>query len=153
MNLVLGTRLLVLLVTLVPGGCYTGAARTVSPADLARDPGWLIVRGVPFVEQRAENDCGAAALAMVLRYWGLPVGQTAMTPAHPQRGLRAGELRDFARGRGMEAFVVQGQLPDLWAEMRAGSARSSWAWVSRTATSASPTTRWWWGCTGRNVGS
>jgi ABC-type bacteriocin/lantibiotic exporter with double-glycine peptidase domain len=117
LNLVLGTRLLILLVMLVLAGCYTGAARTVSPADLGRDPGWLIVRGVPFVEQRAENDCGAAALAMVLRYWGLPVTQAAMTPAHPERGLRAGELRDFARGRGLGAFVVQGQLTDLWAEI------------------------------------
>jgi ABC-type bacteriocin/lantibiotic exporter with double-glycine peptidase domain len=120
LNLVRGAPLLVLQVTLVIGGCYTGAARTVSPADLGRDPGWRIVPGVPFVEQRAENDCGAAALAMVLRYWGLPVRLEAITPGQPrhaERGLRAGELRDFARGRGLEAFVVQGQLTDLWAEI------------------------------------
>jgi ABC-type bacteriocin/lantibiotic exporter with double-glycine peptidase domain len=104
------------------GGCYTGSARTVSPAEIGRDPGWLLVRGVPFLEQRAENDCGAAALAMVLRYWGLPVSREDITAAYPlgagrERGLRAGELRDFTRRRGLEAFLIEGQLHDVRAEL------------------------------------
>jgi ABC-type bacteriocin/lantibiotic exporter with double-glycine peptidase domain len=103
------------------GGCYTGLAHPVSPAQIARDPGWLLVRAVPFHEQRAENDCGAAALAMVLQYWGLPVTPIQITAAHapvPQgHGLRAGELRDFSRSRGLQAFLVHGQLDDLTSEL------------------------------------
>ncbi|HXU82987.1 MAG TPA: papain-like cysteine protease family protein [Polyangia bacterium] len=104
-------------------GCYTGSARTVSPAIVTADPGWLLVRGVPFFQQGGELDCGPAALAMVLRYWGVPVTPDQIASAHPQsraRGLRAGELRSFARGRGLEAFLVAGQPADLRAELESG---------------------------------
>jgi ABC-type bacteriocin/lantibiotic exporter with double-glycine peptidase domain len=104
-------------------GCYTGTARTVSPFEIARDPGWLLVRDVPFSGQQADNDCGAAALAMVLQYWGVAVTRDQITAAHPpagnqRRGLRAGELRDFSRARGLQAFVVKGGVDDLSSELQ-----------------------------------
>jgi len=35
------------LVAVANGGCYRGQARSVSVADVEREPGWLVVRGVP----------------------------------------------------------------------------------------------------------
>ncbi len=101
-------------------GCYTGAARSVSPREIARDPSWLLVRDVPFARQEGDKDCGAAALAMVLQHWGLPVSGAEVRAAHPgsgARGLRAGELRDFSRARGLEAFVIEGQIADITREL------------------------------------
>jgi ABC-type bacteriocin/lantibiotic exporter with double-glycine peptidase domain len=104
-------------------GCYRGSARTISPAAIHADGGWLLVRGVPFLPQTGDEDCGAAALAMVLRYWNVATSPAEVAGAHPQsrgRGLRAGELRDFARGRGVDAFVVHGEPGDLRHELERG---------------------------------
>ncbi|HEX7677509.1 MAG TPA: cysteine peptidase family C39 domain-containing protein, partial [Thermoanaerobaculia bacterium] len=54
--------------------CYTGSARDVSPQWLeraSRDGSWEIVSGVPFVAQNSTDDCGSAALAMVLAHFGV----------------------------------------------------------------------------------
>ena len=102
-------------------GCYLGSARTATPADLTpSDDSWNMVEGVPSVRQIAREDCGAAALAMVLGYWALPVTREDITAAHPpapERGIRAAALRDFARRQGLQAFIVEGQLADLDREL------------------------------------
>jgi ABC-type bacteriocin/lantibiotic exporter with double-glycine peptidase domain len=102
-------------------GCYTGSARSVSPAEIVRDRGWLLVRDVPFFRQRSDRDCGAAALAMVLQYWGVAATRDQISAAQQARqgsaGSRAGDLRDFSRARGLEAFVVKGQLDDIVGEL------------------------------------
>src|SRR5205807_419832 len=87
----------------------TAGGRPAAPADLERqgDDGWLLVEGVPPVRQATREDCGAAALAMVLGYWGLPVGRADVSAAHPpapEHGIKAAALRDFARRQGLEAF-------------------------------------------------
>jgi ABC-type bacteriocin/lantibiotic exporter with double-glycine peptidase domain len=71
---------------------------------------------VPFVRQRAERDCGAAALAMVLRYWGVPIDVDHLAAEFPTaagKGLKAIELRDMARARGLDAFLIKGDPADL----------------------------------------
>jgi ABC-type bacteriocin/lantibiotic exporter with double-glycine peptidase domain len=104
-------------------GCYHGSARTATPADLADQPdGWNLVEGVPPVRQIEREDCGAAALAMVLGYWGSPITRDAISagvanPAAPAHGIRAAALRDFARRQGLQAFLVEGQLADLDREL------------------------------------
>jgi len=108
--------LLALFACLVTSGCYLGSARNARFADLAGDDGWEFVEGVPAVRQAANEDCGAAALAMVLGYWQRPAtrdGIVAANPPAPDRGIKAAALRDFARQQGMQAFVIQGQFPDL----------------------------------------
>lgn len=97
-------------------GCvsaYRGSARE-APQDLLDEPGWSAVRGVPLILQQSRADCGAAAIAMVLGYLG-----TRADPAHISSG-RAVALRDFARSRGFESYVLQASLKDLEAEIAGG---------------------------------
>ena len=96
-------------------GCYTGSARGISPERVAADPDWEVVRGVSFVPQHRDDDCGAAALAMMLSYHRLPTTQAEILAEAPSRegGMTAGELRDIARRRGFVSFVIVGDWSDL----------------------------------------
>jgi ABC-type bacteriocin/lantibiotic exporter with double-glycine peptidase domain len=110
------------LCALAAAGCYTGAARDVTPAEIATDSGWLLVRGVPFVPQQNDDDCGAAALAMVLTYLRVPTSREAVViEAHPRAGgITAGELRQVARGKGLDAFVLKATWNDIEDQLRRG---------------------------------
>lgn len=105
------------------GGCasYTGSARTITPAAL-EEPGWLRVRGVTFLPQRAESDCGAAAIGMVVGFWTRtpPDAIAADLRPAPPTGLEAARLRDTARARDLAAFVIAAQVADLEHELAAG---------------------------------
>jgi ABC-type bacteriocin/lantibiotic exporter with double-glycine peptidase domain len=105
--------------------CYAGASHDVSPARaaaLAADPAWTLADHVPFVAQRADADCGPAALAMVLAHFGEPATLADVTTAAPpiDGGVRVGALRDVARDRGLRAFVVAGTFGDLVGELERG---------------------------------
>jgi ABC-type bacteriocin/lantibiotic exporter with double-glycine peptidase domain len=101
-------------------GCYAGTARKISPARVATESGWEFVRDVPFVAQRGDDECGPAALAMVLTYHQLPTTPAEILVEAPARsgGVTAGELRDLARRRGFEAFVFAGTWDDLEGQIR-----------------------------------
>jgi ABC-type bacteriocin/lantibiotic exporter with double-glycine peptidase domain len=104
-------------------GCYAGTAHTVTARQIAADPGWLVVPDVPLIRQSGTSDCGAAALAMVLAHWQRPIPLdeiTARDPAASSKGWKAGQLRDLARERGLQSFVVSGQLGDLNHEISQG---------------------------------
>jgi ABC-type bacteriocin/lantibiotic exporter with double-glycine peptidase domain len=106
-------------------GCYTGSARDVSASErleATRDASWLVVDDVPFVAQHADGDCGPAALAMVLAHFGVEVapGEITAREAAGALGVRAGTLRDVARAKGLEAFVVSGTFEDLFAQLERG---------------------------------
>jgi ABC-type bacteriocin/lantibiotic exporter with double-glycine peptidase domain len=112
-----GRRRFLLLLVPALAGCF---GRGV-PRKVARDPSWVVVRDVPFVKQEAEADCGAAAIGMVLSYWTSPVVLDALRgEIAPERGLKAGRLRDFAKAHGLEAFLVKGELDDLEHELTRG---------------------------------
>lgn len=100
---------------------YTGTARDASPAVLDRDAGWIAARRVPFVAQRGDSECGAAAIAMVVSYWtkAPPATLVAELRPVPERGLAAGRLRRFARDHELRSFLVSGTLDDLVHELRA----------------------------------
>lgn len=111
-----GAAGLALLGCIFASGCYLGSARSTTVAQLAKESGWEVVTAVPEVRQVAREDCGAAALAMVLEYWGRPVTRdeiSAANPTVPERGIRAAALREFARRQGLQAFVIQGEQGDL----------------------------------------
>lgn len=106
---------------------YKGASREVSTVALARQPGWVRLEDVKLVRQRGIKDCGSAALATVLGYLS-PGGPAtldreaidAALREEPGRGLAAGQLRDYARQQGFDAFVIQGAVEDLEHEVQAG---------------------------------
>jgi tetratricopeptide (TPR) repeat protein len=70
---------------------------------------------VPFVPQRKDT-CGAAALAMVMRYWHEEVSHddvagSLLTPE--LHGIAGSRLAEFARGRGMVAVPYRGDMTNL----------------------------------------
>jgi ABC-type bacteriocin/lantibiotic exporter with double-glycine peptidase domain len=106
-------------------GCYAGESRVISPqraSALAADPAWKFVPDVPFVAQQSDSDCGPAALAMVLAHFGVPASLAEVVAADPPRdgGVRAGDLRDLARAKGLSAFVVAGTFADLFEQLGQG---------------------------------
>ena len=106
-------------------GCaiHPGTARSTTFEDLRREGGWHLVEAVPFVAQEAEKDCGAACLSMVLRRWGVQVPPKRIEEecaVAGQEGLRAADLRDAAKKRGLSAFLVRGGVEDLRHELERG---------------------------------
>ncbi len=98
--------------------CYAGSARSINAGALASD--WEIVVGVPEVRQSARKDCGAAALRMVLGYWGRPLTLDevrAAVPAAGEGGIQVAALRQVARAQGLRAFVIEGRLTDIEREL------------------------------------
>jgi hypothetical protein len=59
---------------------------------------------------------------MVLAHFGVSATLEQVTALGPPSdgGVRAGALRDVARGKGLEAFVVSGTLKDLTAQIERG---------------------------------
>lgn len=103
-----------LVLVLAAAGCSA-----VDPARLVADPDWTVVEELPVRRQKAETDCGAAALAMILARWEKPEeGCLRLAErAEAEQGLRAGDLRDLARNEGLLAYVIEGTIDDLEAEL------------------------------------
>lgn len=106
-------------------GCisYRGGARSVDPARLTTEPGWIIAAPTPELQQEGSRDCGAAALAMIAGRWHVPLsvdGAIAALPVPTPLGTRLGDLRDAARAHGLTAFAISGDRDTLIHELRAG---------------------------------
>ena len=107
----------------VATGCasYTGSAVDVSLNQVKADDGWIMVPGVEVVKQKDRRDCGAAVLTSVLRYYGQAVDRDQIAREYLKedgdRRIRAGDLRDFAKEQGLHAFLIQGQLTDVQAQL------------------------------------
>src|SRR5262245_33389765 len=72
-------------------------------------------RSVPFVQQLAETECGAACLAMTLRFWGKDVSLDRIREIlGPGRdGLTALALKNAASTFGLRARAVRLDLDEL----------------------------------------
>ena len=110
------SSLTLLSVALVAGGC-----RHLAPAGFdagfPSGSGWTRVEQVHLRTQNHLHDCGAAALDMVLLRWGRAAPARAQAAMDATTGFTAGELRDQARGLGLDAFVFPGAVDDLLFEI------------------------------------
>jgi predicted double-glycine peptidase len=112
---------LLVFATLAAGCGYLGSARPLDPRQFDREPGWVAVPDVQFQKQKTEYDCGAASVAMLLSHWGQPSTPEEIVAACPasKEGMKAGELRDLIKKRGLKGFLIHGTLEDLKTELSA----------------------------------
>lgn len=114
------TPLAILLVAVV--GCQSREAlryRAVDDDAVAQ----LQLIDVPLEHQVNDRACGAAALAMVLKYYDKPVPQQRIVDVCDKGqpgGLAAGDLKELAQREGLYAFLVNGQPLDLFKYLRRG---------------------------------
>lgn len=104
------------LAAVVAAGC--GARRSPPPVPAAA----VTVPGVPFVAQTA-RDCGPAALAMVLGFFGEAASLEELTARlyHPgAEGTFTLDLLLEAKRRGLEARQIRGDLETLRATLAQG---------------------------------
>jgi ABC-type bacteriocin/lantibiotic exporter with double-glycine peptidase domain len=104
-------------------GCsgYIGTARPFDPATAPKTLDWL--EGIEVVRQRHEDDCGPAALTMVLRWHERATTLDEMARECPPReggGVTAGALQNAARAKGLKAHVVAGTIDDLREQIAKG---------------------------------
>jgi ABC-type bacteriocin/lantibiotic exporter with double-glycine peptidase domain len=102
---------------------YSGGARAIAPTSVTQGAGWSLAVA-PTIMQRADNDCGPAALAMVSGFWHRPLGLAAVVAALPpltDQGVALGALRDLARRHQLLAFAVKATRDDLETELAAGN--------------------------------
>ncbi len=89
-------------------------------AALRSSPDTYILDITPFLQKQL-NLCGAAALAMVMTYWGqkTSVGEVvnALGPPGPA-GYSGVQLLGLARRRDFAAFIYRGSMLDLYYNLR-----------------------------------
>ena len=123
-RLKLGCWLLLAACSTSSAGCasYAGTAKSAEPEVLARQGDWLMVRGVPLVLQESRDDCGAAAFASVLRFWGHEATPASIEARIGQenRRLRAGDIVAYARREGLRSYVFFGTIADIRHELERG---------------------------------
>lgn len=104
---------------LLSTGCASRVTLDAVRSDVAAGHGHLITT-VPFIPQEAYQ-CGPAALAMVLQYYGAPIGQDEIARAiylPSVRGTLNLDLEFYARRRGFQARAFSGTLERVKAELR-----------------------------------
>jgi ABC-type bacteriocin/lantibiotic exporter with double-glycine peptidase domain len=97
----------------IAGICLAGLSLLPALVSAEGSPVWL---DVPFVKQEA-NGCGAAAIAMVMRYWSRedadPHKIYAALYSQDVQGIRGGDVERFLRTAGFQTFVFHGEWQDL----------------------------------------
>lgn len=105
-------------------GCsmYQGSAKAADPSDLSRGGDWTMVPNFPLVRQVGSDDCGGAALAAVLRYWGHSATPESIEAAigRDDKRLSAGDMAAHAQKLGLRAYVINGTMNDLVYELDRG---------------------------------
>lgn len=77
---------------------------------------------VPYVRQ-AENYCGPAVLAMLLRYWKHPADHRELAgrfQPFPKKGLSGLELKKLATAEGFQAYSFAGDTTEMLDHLRQG---------------------------------
>jgi len=98
------------------GGCDQGPKFEYEPLRSEHVAGVTLL-DVPMIRQSAPRACGAAALEMVLRYYGKDVTQEAIMKQCDRGevgGLAAKDLKALVEQQGMCAFIVHGNADDVY---------------------------------------
>ena len=93
-----------------------------TPSDESRAPEKVQLLDVPFVPQ-SEALCGGAALAMVLRYWGMPgvLAEDFAALVEPgSAGIRTSALVQAVEAYGWTAFPVSGTPAEVESHLAGG---------------------------------
>jgi predicted double-glycine peptidase len=105
-------------------GCasYRGTASSAQPSIVAQQGHWTMVPNFPLVAQVDDNDCGAAALAAVVRFWGHSASPESIeaTLGRADNRLQAGDMETYARSLGMRSYVFFGTMKDIVHELEQG---------------------------------
>ena len=105
-------------------GCasYRGTANAAQPSVVAQEGQWTMVPSFPLVQQADDNDCGAAALAAVLRFWGRAASPQSIEASigRSDNGLQAGDMETYARSMGLRSHVFYGTMKDIVHELEQG---------------------------------
>ena len=104
-----------LLILLLTGSATSEGAGQKTPAK-----GFYLE--VPYVRQ-AENYCGPAVLAMLLRYWTHPADHHELAgrfKPFPKQGLSGLELKNLAAAEGFQAYSFAGDAPEMLEHLRQG---------------------------------
>ena len=105
-----------------PGRHWPGLLFFVALAGTSAAAQTLTVPAVPYLPQ-SEALCGGAALAMVLRYWGMPDVRPedfAGSLTAEGTGIPADALRRLAEARGFRAFAFSGGQAEAVAQLEEG---------------------------------
>ena len=113
------------LVLTLPLLAAASGAETPAPAGLT--PVWI---DVPFVHQPKEG-CGAASIAMVMRYWAAqqksaPSAESDADAIQRElysplgHGIRAEQMGEYLRQHGFQVFALNGSWSDLEEQLRKG---------------------------------
>jgi ABC-type bacteriocin/lantibiotic exporter with double-glycine peptidase domain len=109
---------------LAAAGCAgAGTSTEFDPDVLETQPGWIAVEDVPVTLQKESVDCGRASLAMVLAHWNVTLDAAELASSAPLiagKGTSAKDLRDFARKKGLEAYLIHARVEDLRRELSNG---------------------------------
>ncbi|HKS15860.1 MAG TPA: cysteine peptidase family C39 domain-containing protein [Planctomycetota bacterium] len=108
---------------LITGCSYLGSARDFDPGDFSRDPRWIRAGDVPLVLQKAEHDCGAAAVAMVLAHWNrrVPFDRIiAGLPGNYTQRYTAADLKTVLQSHGLKAHAIAGAQEHVFGELAKG---------------------------------
>ena len=105
-------------------GCasYTGTARAIDPYAALHEGKWWMVPSFPRVMQDQSYDCGAAALAAVMQFWGQSASPQSIEVAlgRTDHRLRASDIVSYARKQGLHSYVFFGTMTDVAHELRRG---------------------------------
>jgi ABC-type bacteriocin/lantibiotic exporter with double-glycine peptidase domain len=97
-----------------------------------------VVLSVPSVRQTEKEGCGLACLVALLHFHGLDLDAEARARFSEERLARspitAGELRDYLRGRGLQAYLVHGSLDERYPQGLFGVVRSGLPVIIELAT-------------------
>jgi predicted double-glycine peptidase len=105
-------------------GCATSHGNSTPAQTVASEGGgqWKMVQNIPLVRQSSGDDCGAAALASVVSYWGYPASVQSIEAAlgRTDHRLQAGDMEAYARSVGLRSYVFYGTMKDVVHELERG---------------------------------